>query len=90
MMIAKDFNRPPQYEWLAFSSWRPDAAYWLSRCGAGWFLGLPALAKIRLVTAENNQTMRSFPQGRIGGTDPQREDGAIPACFGAVENRRRG
>lgn len=27
--------------------------------------------------AENNRTMRSFPQGRIGNTDPQREDGAI-------------
>jgi hypothetical protein len=26
--------------------------------------------------AENNRTMRSFPQGKIGGTDPQREDGA--------------
>jgi hypothetical protein len=27
--------------------------------------------------AENNRTMRSFPQGRISNTDPQREDGAI-------------
>jgi hypothetical protein len=26
--------------------------------------------------AENNRTMRSFPQGRIANTDPQREDGA--------------
>jgi hypothetical protein len=26
--------------------------------------------------SENNRTMRSFPQGKIGGTDPQREDGA--------------
>jgi hypothetical protein len=26
--------------------------------------------------AENNQTMRSFPQGKIGTTDPQRADGA--------------
>ena len=26
--------------------------------------------------AENNRTMRSFPQGKIAGTDPQREDGA--------------
>ena len=26
--------------------------------------------------AENNRTMRSFPQGRIGNTDPRREDGA--------------
>lgn len=26
--------------------------------------------------AENNRTMRSFPQGRVGNTDPQREDGA--------------
>jgi len=36
--------------------------------------------------AENNRTMRSFPQGKIGGTDPQREDGAIRdvlACWGA-------
>jgi hypothetical protein len=27
--------------------------------------------------AENNRTMRSFPQGKIGNTDPRREDGAI-------------
>jgi hypothetical protein len=26
--------------------------------------------------AENNRTMRSFPQGKIGNTDPRREDGA--------------
>ena len=36
--------------------------------------------------AENNQTMRAFPQGKIGGTDPRRSDGAIRdvlACWGA-------
>jgi hypothetical protein len=27
--------------------------------------------------AENNRTMRSFPQGKVGNTAPQREDGAI-------------
>jgi hypothetical protein len=35
---------------------------------------------------ENNQTMRSFPQGKIGNTDPRRADGAIRdvlACWGA-------
>jgi hypothetical protein len=26
--------------------------------------------------AENNRTMRAYAQGKIGGTDPQREDGA--------------
>ena len=34
--------------------------------------------------AENNRTMRSFPQGRIGNTDPQREDGAIRSVLCVV------
>ena len=81
MMITKDsiIRRNADGSYLHHGAPMPLAGFARDAAPVGSEVG--GIGESRLVIAENNQTNASFPQGRIGNTDPQREDGAIRSMF---------
>ena len=79
MMITKDLiiRRNANGSMLHHSAPMPLPGFGRVRDGAPVGSEVGGIGESSFGYAENNnRTMRSFPQGRIGNTDPKREDGA--------------
>jgi hypothetical protein len=78
MMITKDsiIRRNADGSMFHYSAPMPLPGFGRVRDAAPVGSEVGGIGEASFGYAENNRTMRSFPQGRIANTDPQREDGA--------------